>query len=329
MLFGNKKKADDDGANKAYIDSILSDLNTIYANKSSDEYKCAGDITKSPVYEHIELQLANLSSIKKYPDNDITALKGIFNVLHRPIFSKQVSEYMASPNERNIVFTAAFTVGYRLLIGELSRVYTSSEATDNGFVYKPDKVSRKESSMALIRKFNSDIDKKIDEAVKRSQKNATPVQEAATLAALGASAEVLVGAVETIFGVLNNIFRSAAAMNPVALISACLSRSYDKKIAAYEKICAEFEAAKEAYDDYKKLPASKRKERIEHKYAKMIEKYNIKMGNMKAKIDHYDMRAIEDAKDAIDKAEKKSDDGPSSSSTVDTSSNDKDDDMDF
>ena len=58
-----------------------------------------------------------------------------------------------------------------------------------------------------------------------------------------------------------------------------------------------------AYDDYKKLPVSKRKERVEHKYAKMIEKYNIKMNNMKAKIDHYDMRAMEDAKDAIDKAE--------------------------
>lgn len=335
MIF-NKKKIDDD-VNKKYVEETLNSLNDIYSNKSSDEYKCKGDITVSPVYEHIELQLANLSSIKKLAEADIKSLKDLFNVLHRPIFKKMVAEYLAEPNERNILFTAAFTIGYRLLIGELSRIYTSSEATDDGFVYKPDKVSRNQSNFALIRKYNSDIEKKLDDAIKRAMKNATPVQEAATLAALGAAAEGVVTVIESVFGFLNGIFRSAASMNPVALISACLSRSYDKKVEKYEKIATEFEAAKKAYDDYKKLPASKRKERIEHNYTKMIEKYNIKMQNLKAQIDHYDQRAMEEAKDVADKtstssttstSEKKSDDkGPDSSSTVDTSSNDND--MDF
>ena len=313
MIFG-KKKVEDDGVDKIYIETMLDDLNDIYSNKSSDEYKCKGDITASPAYEHIELQLANLSSIKRYPSDDVTALKSLFNVLHRPIFKKLVTEYMA--------------------IGELSRIYASTEATDNGFVYKPDKVSRRESLIPMIRKFNVNIEQKLDDVIKRAMKKASPIAEAATLAALGAAAEGVVSVIEGVFGFLNGIFRSATAMNPVALISAVLSRSYDKKVEQYEKIAAEFEAAKKAYDDYKKLPASKRKERIEHNYTKMIEKYNIKMQNLKAKIDHYDQRAMEEAKDLADKEPKSKsatsgndDNGPDSSSTVDTSSNDND--MDF
>lgn len=333
MIF-NKKNLEDNGVNKAYVEETLDSLNHIYSNKSSDEYKCKGDITASPVYDHIELQLANLNSIKKLAEADIKSLKDLFNVLHRPIFKKMVTEYLAEPNERNIVFTAVFTVGYRLLIGELSRIYTSSEATDTGFVYKPDKISKNQSNLALIRKYNSDIEKKLDDAIKRAAKNATPVQEAATLAALGAAAEGIVTVIEGVFGFLNGIFRSAAAMNPIALISACLSRSYDKKVEKYEKIAAEYEAAKKAYDEYKKIPENKRKERVDHNYTKMIEKYNIKMQNLKAQIDHYDQRAMEEAKDVVSNkpssssSEKKNDDnGPDSSSTVDTSSNDND--MDF
>ena len=333
MIFG-KKKVEDDGVDKIYIETMLDDLNDIYSNKSSDEYKCKGDITASPAYEHIELQLANLSSIKRYPSDDVTALKSLFNVLHRPIFKKLVTEYIAKADERNIVFTGVFTTGYRLLIGELSRIYASTEATDNGFVYKPDKVSRRESLIPMIRKFNVNIEQKLDDVIKRAMKKASPIAEAATLAALGAAAEGVVSVIEGVFGFLNGIFRSATAMNPVALISAILSRSYDKKVEQYEKIASEFEAAKKAYDDYKKLPVSKRKERIEHNYTKMIEKYNIKMQNLKAKIDHYDQRAMEEAKDLADKEPKSKpatsgndDNGPDSSSTVDTSSNDND--MDF
>ena len=229
MIFG-KKKVEDDGVDKIYIETMLDDLNDIYSNKSSDEYKCKGDITASPAYEHIELQLANLSSIKRYPSDDVTALKSLFNVLHRPIFKKLVTEYMAKADERNIVFTGVFTTGYRLLIGELSRIYASTEATDNGFVYKPDKVSRRESLIPMIRKFNVNIEQKLDDVIKRAMKKASPIAEAATLAALGAAAEGVVSVIEGVFGFLNGIFRSATAMNPVALISAVLSRSYDKKV---------------------------------------------------------------------------------------------------
>lgn len=331
MIF--KKKNNEFDINKKYVESMLTDLEAIYSNKSSDEYKCRGDITKSPKYSSIEYMIAQLSSLKRYPENEATALKTMFNYLHRPIFAKLVSEYLAKPNERNIVFTATFTVGYRLLIGELSRIYSSTEATDKGIVYKPDKVSRNQNMIPLIKKYTTDLDKKLDEAIKKAHRETATVQEAATLEALGAVAGSVVGVVEAVFGFLGSIFKSAASLNPVALISAILSRSYDKKVAMYEKVADEYEAAKKAYAEYMKLPASQRKKKTENKYLKMIDKYNIKMGNLKAQIDHYDLRATNDAKDRQKASTKKNDDDsklPQSSSTVDTTTDKKtDDDFDF
>ena len=46
-----------------------------------------------------------------------------------------------------------------------------------------------------------------------------------------------------------------------------------------------------------KIPEKDRNKKIESNYVKNIEKYNIKMGNLKAKIDHFDSRALEEAKD--------------------------------
>lgn len=325
-------KKNESDINKTYVESMVNDLAAIYSNKSSDEYKCHGDITKSPKYASIEYMVSELSSLKRYPQNDASAMKTLFNTLHRPIFSKIVTEYLATPNERNIIFTTAFTVGYRLLVGELSRIFASTEATDTGIVYKPDKISRRETVMPMIRKYNSDIDKKLDEMIKKAHKEATPVQEAATLEALNALAGSVVGVIECVFGFLGSIFKSAASLNPVSLISAVLSRSYDNKVAQYEKVSEEYEAAKKAYSEYMKLPPTQRKKRVEHRYTKMIDKYNIKMNNLKAKIDHYDLRANGDAKDRKKDSTKKKDDEklPQSSSTVDTSTDKKtDDDFDF
>ena len=196
--------------------------------------------------------------------------------------------------------------------------------------------------VSFMKKYNSDLDKKLDDAIKRAHiELKKTVQESATLEAIGAGAGAVVGVIESVFGFISNIFKSAASLNPISLISAVLSRSYDKKVEKYEKICKEYEAAQKAYDEYKKIPVTQRKQRIEHKYTKMIEKYNIKMGNLKAQIDHYDLRAMNDAKDAGNKKtgaskapEKKEDNKlPKSSSTVDTTNSKDDgkddDDMDF
>ena len=96
---------------RVYVDKIMEDLKAIYSNKSSDEYKCRGDITKSPQYDHIEYSIAQLSVIKSYPENEAKSMKEMFNSLHRPIFAKMVAEYLVKPNDRNVIFTTTFTMG--------------------------------------------------------------------------------------------------------------------------------------------------------------------------------------------------------------------------
>lgn len=326
-MFGNKvndkKKMVID--EKAIAQSMIDNLNRFYTNKSSDEYKIKGDITKSPCYDIIESNLANMSMIKRYPAADTKALKELFNILHRPRFAKMAVEYMNEPTETNIVFTACFTVGYRLLVSEIERVIVSTEISENGFVFKPDKISRKENFSKLVRYFNKDLESRIDAIIRRDNNKLLPLQESAVTDV----ANIAVGLVEGVFGVFNNIFRSAASLNPISLMSAILSRSYDKKIEKYEKIAKEYEMAKKAYDDWQKIPIANRKERVGHRYVKMIEKYNIKMEKVKKEIEHFDMRAQEevsehtkrltssspkfneDSKSGNDETQSKSDDGGS------------------
>lgn len=276
---------------RAQVQSLIDNLQRFYTNKSCDEYKIKGDITKSPCYDELETDLASLTTIKKYPVEEAKALKNIFNILHRPRFAKMTAEYMKEPTEANIIFTAVFTVGYRLLVGEVSRVVTSSEATDKGFVYKPDKISRKESYSKLVRYFNKDLESRIDSVIRKSNNNKLlALQESAVTDV----ANIAVGLVEGVFGIFNKIFSSAAALNPIALMSAILSRSYDKKVEKYEKIAKEYEMTKKAYDEWQKIPPTNRKERVGHRYVKMIESYNIKMEKLKKEIEHFDMRAQEE-----------------------------------
>jgi hypothetical protein len=146
--------------------ALLVELEHVYGNKSSDEYKMCGDITKSKVYGAIENMIANLSTLKGINKNDVSNLKSMFNALHRPIYKKMVTEYLNGPNDRNSLFTCIFTCGYRVLVGELSRIFASTVATDKGLIYKPDKISKSESAARFIVAFNKDMDKKVDEYIK-------------------------------------------------------------------------------------------------------------------------------------------------------------------
>ena len=76
-----------------------------------------------------------------------------------------------------------------------------------------------------------------------------------------------------------------------------LTRSYDNKVKKFEEVSAMYNATKEAYAEYMKIPKANRKEKIESKYMKNIDKYNIKMQNLAAQIEHYDSRAKEEIKD--------------------------------
>ena len=168
----NRKKLD---ASMMNITKILHD---IYKNKSSDEYKMMGDIAKSSSYDKIEKSVADLSVLKGFPKPDASDLNQVFNALHRPFFKNMVKAYVSEPNEKNTVFCALFTLGYRMLVGELSRIFASTEATQTGIVYKPTKVSRKNDISKVIALYKGDMEAKINAAIRASHASSNTVNEA-------------------------------------------------------------------------------------------------------------------------------------------------------
>ena len=262
----------------------------IYQNKSSDEFKMKGDIRKSPNYSAIEKLVVGLKSLKRFPSSEANDMNKMFNTLHRPIWSKMVKDYLAKPTERNTVYTFYFTTGYRILRGELARIYASTEATDKGVVYKPDKFARKEFILRFIRYYDEKLDDIMERAIKDNERVKRPVQEGAVTTIANETVDVA----SLILNFIGGLFKHAMELNPVSFISACLSRSYDKKVEKFEEVADLYEATIQAYEDYKKLPDNKRSEKIESNYVRNIEKYNIKMNNLKAKIEHFDQRAIDE-----------------------------------
>jgi hypothetical protein len=320
---------------EAIMEHMNHTLAEIYKNKSCDEYKMHGDITLSPEYSTIERMISDLKILKGFSSSEAEDIKMLFLTLHRPVFKKMVSEYIAAPSERNQTFTTVFTTGYRLLVGELSRIYTSTEATDKGIAYRPDKISRKENAKFLIRHFNKSLEQKIDTYIRSHGNKQRPVQEALVEISDGFGA--VAGVVATVFDVLNLVFSGAKELNPISLISAILTRHYDNKVKKFEEVAAMYNATKEAYDEYMKIPAAQRKEKIESKYVKNIDKYNIKMQNLAAQIEHYDSRAKEEIKDIKTSkpksSPKPSDDTspakPTGDEVEDTGGNDDTDGFDF
>lgn len=276
------------------MEKIIKVLAEIYSNKSSDEFKSQGDIRKVSQYKQIERMLADLPKLKKFPRKDADELKTMFLMLHRPIFNRMVTEYLNKPNERNTLFTCLYTVAYRSLLGELSRIFASTLATDGGLVYKPDKVSRQKGMGEFIRAFNSDIDRQLDEYIRATYPKAYSVQQE------GAVADIIDKSTDFVLGVLGllpRLFRGARELNPISFINALLMRSYDKKVKKFEDISKLYEATKTAYEEYLRIPQNDRNRKIESKYKKNLDKYNIKMQNLKAEIDHYDQRSVEEAKE--------------------------------
>lgn len=292
MAIIKNKSAETEAAIMDHMNKTLAD---IYSNKSSDEYKMRGDITISSEYATIEKMVADLKVLKGFSSSEADDIKMLFLTLHRPVFKKMVSEYLASPTERNQTFTTVFTVGYRLLVGELSRIFSSTEATDKGISYKPDKVSRKENAKWLIKHFNNSLEKRIDTYIRNVEKDNKPVQEALVEISDGFGA--VAGVVSTVFEVIGMVFTGARELNPVSFINAMLTRAYDNKVKKFEEVSAMYTATKESYDEYMKIPKSQRKEKIESNYIKNIDKYNIKMQNLAAQIEHYNSRAKEEVKD--------------------------------
>ena len=100
-------------AEQAAMIVMIDQLDRVYSNKSDDEYKMRGDITKSPVYDLLQRTIADLTTIKGVNKNEIDDLKKMFNALHRPNFKKIVTKYMMEKSSDSVMMTATFTVAYR------------------------------------------------------------------------------------------------------------------------------------------------------------------------------------------------------------------------
>lgn len=138
------------------VSVLISNMKKIYKNKSNDEYKCKGDIKKSPNYEMLKENIDNfIPKIKGYPPQNVKILQDSLKVLERPIWAKQVGSYMAEPDDTNIIYAAYFTLCYRLLFSEVMCAIVSAEATENGFVYEKDKITEKStSSIKILKKLS-------------------------------------------------------------------------------------------------------------------------------------------------------------------------------
>lgn len=310
------------------VTMMLYNIQSIYKNKSSDEYKMCGDITKSPEYKSIEKMVTDLTTIKGYPTSEAKDIKTMFSTLHKPVFKECVQSYLESPDERNALYTAMFTVGYRVLVGELARVYTCIEVSGDGFVYKPNKIIRRSDVAAFIKSYNKDLNKRIDDYLKENNKGVKKFKESYNMEEIDylKIGEMYIaengGVVDDVFKVIDKIhsgiihtigyiFKGFREINPISFINACLMHSYQKKVDAFHHTASMYEATKKAYEDYMRLPASKRKPEVEEKYRKNIERYNIAMEDMRAKIKDYDQRAIAEKEEQEQKfPEVRPDSGP-------------------
>ena len=496
-MFGKKKTAKKLDAAVLAINSMLAQ---IYKNKSTDEYKMKGDITKSPSYKQLEEMIADLKSLKGYSQNDADDMAKLFNTLHRPVFKTMVKEYIVDPNDKNTVFTSMFTIGYRLLVGELARIFAATEATPKGIVYKPNKMSRKDDASKLIKLFNDDLERKLNEFVQSMKKHPedSPVNESYLMLLLdsliqetvepeekesaengapgpvneadepvpgddapaaveeGGQAEVskvnlddgttdvlerivnngkaitldemykradeihksmkgawkrnleskikpasvkesdeievgsgdsendldaqkedndptnagntvtesavyqedghmenianwldkkaksadnyskllgvVVGSVALIGGLFSDAVGLLRGLNPISDINYMFMNSYDKKVSQLGNVAQMYEATKKAYEDYMKIPESQRQKKVESKYIKAMEKYNIQMNNLSAQIEHFNSRAKKESEEVVNNMEKKipKNDVPKGNDSGNTStSNNDDDDFQF
>lgn len=306
---GMFKKATTD-EERVKVALVVEQLDKIYSNKSGDEYKMHGDITLSPVYDLLQRTITDLPLIKGLNKSNADELKRMFDVMHRPNFKKIVSEYIASKKAECIVITTTFTVAYRALISELSRIYTSTEATDKGFVYKPSKYAKKNSFERFIKSFNLRIDQELTKSIRATTKSVKTgkdfkMESYMMEGFVGSSAAFAQFLNTSVFGRVAPIFREfgswcrllfpdVSVLNPISWVSNLLSNKYDRKVSKFQQAAAMYIETKNAYDEYMKLPQFKRKKEVEIKYLRNIDKYNIKMQNAQAQIAHYDQRAIKE-----------------------------------
>ena len=95
------KKVTADAAEKQMIELMLASLDKIYSDKTSEEYKTKGDITKLRIYKDLDRMITDLKTLKKFPGQYAKDIRTTFDELHRPIWKSNVEKYIRQPNEEN------------------------------------------------------------------------------------------------------------------------------------------------------------------------------------------------------------------------------------
>ena len=285
-------------------------LDEIYKNKSSDEYKMMGDITKSIVYEEMERQVANLKTLKNFPKSEAEDYQRMFDNLHKPMYKKLVAEFVKSPNEKNTAFTALFTVGYRILIGDLAKIFASTQATEAGIIYVPEKIKGSNPrSKTFIHDFTKNLEEEYNKVVRMQGARPKMHQEYALLQTIGSATTALSAFIQSrelgpitglLRDVIGGIFGHRRELNPISYINDRLTQRYDDYIERFKDTEKLYNATKEAYEEYKSQPGRKSLG-VQGNYLRNMKKYELQMLRLKSRMAHYDSRGEAKRKEEKDR----------------------------
>ena len=84
-----------------------------------------------------------------------------------------------------------------------------------------------------------------------------------------------------------------------------LSDDMDEFVAQFPHYAEYFNNIKKAYDEYMRIPEAQRNKKVESKYIKNMDKYNISMQNLAAQIEHFNQRAKKESESMVNDVEKK------------------------
>lgn len=302
-MFGNKKKVSTEAMEEQMIALMLKNLDAIYSNKSSEEYKTHGDITLISVYKDLDRMITDLKTIKKFPTTYAEDIRKTFDELHRPVWKKNVSAYIRKPDEENTMYTAIYTVAVRVLIDEVSRIYTCTKAsTKGGIEYDPSKLAKRKNLQPFFAYFNESIETKIAEYAKKHQNE--PVTE--SFEAVGKFFAtmghwIFRNWIKEMINMMKATFKAIKQLNPITLANAYLINKYDREINIFKSVCANYDATKQAYEEYISLPANKQNPAIIKKYEDSLQALDNRKKNLLAKIEHFNTQAeVEASDDATD-----------------------------
>jgi ElaB/YqjD/DUF883 family membrane-anchored ribosome-binding protein len=315
-----------------YIKRCRDNLDKIYSNKSSVFYKMKGDITQSDDFTRITTFIQDLNKYHALSPGYIKGIEELFQRLNEPIFKKQVAVYMHDKENQDAVFyTSVFTTGYMVLVSELSWVLTNLHLDKGGVLKWKDSIKFKAKHKENFIKYvtlNYDRILKEYEKWKQSNGKKAAIQEAVSIFSIDGTMDFLKAMRDvTLHGVGRLIGGLTTAANPVTFFGVLLSLHYEGKVDKFKQLHTLYEETKKALSEYESLPKEQQNTKVKEKYEKLLQKYEIKMDNARAKIEHYDQRAIDEAADNLKMTESKPTSKPEESS--DDYPTQPDDDFDF